>query len=157
MPPLQPLQILLEQAAAERDQALAAHQRARAAAQAAEAQAEQLRQYRGEYVQRFGGRFSRAGAVELLQCYQGFMARLDDAVAQQAQAMRQSVARAEAAQAALLTAELRVASVGKLIERRVAEAGLAQERRDQKATDEFASRAAWQRLAAAGPDALGLV
>lgn len=157
MPPLQPLQTLLEQARAERDQALAAHQRARSAAQSAETQAAQLAQYRRDYVQRFGGRFGRTGAVELLQCYQGFMARLDDAVAQQAQMTRQAVAQSEAAEAALLSAELRVAAVGKLIERRLAEAGQAAERRDQKATDEFASRAAWQRLAAAGPGAVGLV
>ncbi len=149
MSELQPLHTLLEQAGAERDRALAAHQRSLLAAQAAQAQSAQLAGYRRDYVSRFGGQFGRAGAIELLQCYQGFMARLDDAVAQQAQAARQCEARA-----ALLDAELRVASVRKLIERRVAEAGVARERREQKASDEFASRAAWQRLAA-GPDALG--
>ena len=43
--------------------------------------------------------------------------------------------------------ELRVASVRKLIERRLAELRLAADRRDQKQTDDFASRAAWNRLA----------
>ena len=62
----------------------------------------------------------------------------------------QAVARADAAKAALLEAELRVASVTKLIERRRADAALLQQQREQKATDEFASRMAWQRAMAAG-------
>ena len=41
--------------------------------------------------------------------------------------------------------EIRVASVRKLIERRQAEARLSADRREQKNTDEFASRAAWNR------------
>lgn len=151
---LQPLRSLLEQASAERDTVFAEHQRAFVAQRAAETQADQLATYRHEYGQRFGSRFGSAGAIELMQCYQGFMTRLDDAVAQQRQIVAQATERAEAVQARLLAAELRVASVRKLIERRVAEAGLQHERREQKATDEFASRAAWQRLAA-GADARG--
>jgi flagellar FliJ protein len=41
--------------------------------------------------------------------------------------------------------EIRVASVRKLIERRQAEARLSADRREQKNTDEFAQRAAWNR------------
>ena len=48
-----------------------------------------------------------------------------------------------------------MSSVGNLIERRVAEAQGRRERAEQKAIDEFASRAAWQRLATAGADGLG--
>ena len=66
--------------------------------------------------------------------------------------------RGETAKAALLSAELRVASVRKLIERRIAEAVRTQDRSDQKATDELASRAAWLRLAGTAPGAaLGAV
>ena len=49
-----------------------------------------------------------------------------------------------------LAAEMRVASVKKLIERRETTMLLQAERRDQKSQDEMASRAAWQRLADRG-------
>jgi flagellar FliJ protein len=151
----QALDTLLEQATGARDSALDQHRRALSAADAARRQGEQLVDYRSEYVRRFRIQPGRAGRIELLQCYHGFMARLDDAVSQQAQIAAQAARRADDAKAALLAAELRVASVGKLIERRVAEAKARRERADQKASDEFASRAAWQRMAAAGSDGLG--
>jgi flagellar FliJ protein len=151
----QPLDTLLEQATGARDSALDQHRRALSAAEAARRQGEQLAGYRQDYVRRFGLQSGRAGSVELLQCYQGFMARLDDAVAQQEQIAVQAARRAEDAHAALLAAELRVASVRKLIERRAAEELQRRERADQKAGDEFASRAAWQRIVAAGRDGFG--
>ena len=149
MDTLQPLVSLLEQTRAERDQALAEHQRQQRAAQAAQAQAEQLAGYRSEYAQRFGTSFQRSGALELMQCYQGFMTRLDGAVEQQQRTVAHAAARADTAQAALLAVELRVASVEKLIERRRAELALVQQRREQKAGDEFAARMSWQRGQAA--------
>lgn len=152
---LQPLHTLLEQTTSLRDAALATHRNAVATWRAAQAQASQLAEYRQEYTRRFGTQFQRAGAVELLQCYQGFMVRLDDAVAQQQRLVDQAADREAAAKDALLDAELRVASVRKLIERRVAESVRTQERLDQKATDELASRAAWQRLAAQSAGAFG--
>ena len=158
MSALQPLNTLLEQATIERDAALGAHRKALSAVAAAQAQATQLAEYRHEYAQRFGTQFQRAGAIELLQCYQGFMVRLDEAVSQQQRLLAQAVERGDTAKAALLNAELRVASVRKLIERRIAEAVRTQDRSDQKATDELASRAAWLRLAGAAPGAaLGAV
>ena len=150
MDPLQPLLSLLEQARAERDLRLVEHQRLRRTADAATLQTEQLAGYRKEYAARFSDPFRRSGALELMQCYQTFMTRLDDAVQQQQRIQEQAVARVDAAKAALLEAELRVASVTKLIERRRADAALLQQQREQKATDEFASRMAWQRAMAAG-------
>ncbi len=149
MDPLQPLMSLLEQIRAERDTALAEHQRVLRAAHAAHAQAEQLVGYRREYAERFGTSFQRSGALELMQCYQGFMTRLDDAVSQQQRLAVQAGERVAAAHAELLAAETRMASVNKLIERRRAEVLLALDKREQKATDEFASRMAWQRSATA--------
>jgi flagellar protein FliJ len=146
---LQPLMSLLEQNRAERDTARAEHQRVLRAAQAAQAQAEQLVGYRREYAERFGTSFQRSGALELMQCYQGFMTRLDDAVNQQQRLAVQAGERVAAAHAELLAAEMRMASVNKLIERRRAEALLALDKREQKATDEFASRMASQRSATA--------
>ncbi len=148
MTALQPLHTLLEQIGIERDAALATHQRLLLAQRGAQQQAEQLTAYRREYAQRFGGQFQRAGAVELMQCYQGFMARLDEAVVQQQHIATQATSRTDAARAELVQAEQRVAAVTKLIERRNAEAMQAQSRREQKETDELAARAAWMRGAA---------
>lgn len=149
MTALQPLHTLLEQIGIERDTALATHQRLLLAQRGAQQQAEQLTVYRREYAQRFGGQFQRSGAVELMQCYQGFMARLDEAVVQQQHIATQAESRTDAARAELVQAEQRVAAVTKLIERRSAEATQMQSRREQKETDELAARGAWLRNATA--------
>jgi flagellar FliJ protein len=85
--------------------------------------------------------------MELVNCYRGFMERLTQAVDQQRAAAAQAQAELDSARVALRDGELRVASVRKLIERRVAEAHAAAERREQKACDEFASRASWNQAA----------
>ena len=79
-PSLDPLMALLGQAERERDASLAAMQRAVEAHQAAQSQAEQLVAYRGEYEARFKDQFSRKSSIDILQCYQGFSARLGQAI-----------------------------------------------------------------------------
>lgn len=148
---MQPLLALLGQAERERDEALAQHQRLLAGHASAQAQAEQLLGYRADYERRWGEQFAREGKIELIRCYQGFMERLTQAVDQQRRVAAQAAAQAERAQAALVEQELRVASVRKLLERRVREARLQADRREQKQTDEFASRAAWTASAALRP------
>lgn len=147
-PALDPLMALLGQAERERDDALAAMQAAMQGHLAAQNQAEQLVTYRGEYEARYRDQFSRQSAIEILQCYQGFSARLGQAIDQQQQVTAHAAMRLEKARAALLDQEMRVASVRKLIERRVTELRVAADRRDQKQTDEFAARAAWNKLQA---------
>jgi len=146
---LQPLMALLTQTESERDAALGAHQRAQAAHQAALAQASQLVDYRREYEQRWGERFSSAGHIELVQSYHGFMTRLTQAVEHQQRVATHASGQLDRAGAALVEAEMRVASVRKLIERRVQEVQRLSERREQRQLDELAARAAWNRLAAA--------
>lgn len=143
---IQSLQVLLERAEYERDEALAVYRSARARADAAQAQASQLTDYRGEYQRRWSGTFAGAGAtIQIVQSYQGFRDRLEQAVSQQGRVAEQAEAQAERMRQALQACELRVASVKKLIERRLAEQRAAAERRDQKQTDEAAQRAAWRR------------
>lgn len=151
MTDLQPLLLLLGQHERQRDAALAEHQRATLASEAAAAQSEQLHTYRREYEQRWGEQFRREGKIELVRCYQSFMERLTLAVDQQARMAEHATQQVEHAQLALRDCELRCASVRKLIERRTHELRLVDERRDQKLTDEQASRAAWNRLGANGP------
>jgi len=150
MTDLQPLTVLLGQHERQRDAALAEHQRAVVAGDAAAAQAAQLHTYRREYEQRWSAQFQREGQIELVRCYHSFMERLSQAVEQQARAAEHAAAQVERAMTVLREAELRCASVRKLIERRTHEQRVDAERRDQKQTDEQASRAAWNRLGGNG-------
>lgn len=149
MKDLQPLMSLLSHAEGERDQALAHRQRMQQALDAARTQSEQLCAYRRDYEQRWAQRFAEPGQVDLLRCYHGFVTRLTQAIEHQARAVGQAERQLAQAAMALQQQELRVASVHKLIERRVSEIEQRGERSEQRALDELASRAAWNRLAAA--------
>ncbi|MFT3664508.1 flagellar export protein FliJ [Piscinibacter sp.] len=146
---LQPLSALLSHAERERDEALAHRQRMQQALDAAQAQAEQLLAYRRDYEQRWTQRFAEPGQAQLLHSVHGFALRLTQAIEHQGRAVAQAARQLERAQATLQQQELRVASVLKLIERRVGEIRRAGARREQRTLDELASRAAWNRLAAA--------
>ena len=76
------------------------------------ARAEQLADYRGEYLQRWNEQFGRGGFIEIVHCYQSFVQRLDEAVAQQHRQIEAHRAPAGAQlRQALVAAELRAASV----------------------------------------------
>jgi flagellar FliJ protein len=146
------LQTLLQRAEAERDNALAVMRQAEAQMRAAEAQAEQLRNYRSEYDQRWTLRFrqSGGGTRELLQCHQTFGLRLEEAITHQANSTSQAGSRLQRARDLLLQREQRVAAVRKLIERREQELGRMAQRREQRADDEMAMRQHQRRLAMQG-------
>jgi flagellar FliJ protein len=146
---LQPLMALLAQTEAERDNARLRCLEAQATAEAALAQSEQLRTYRGDYERRWGAEFSRDGKVELLRCYQTFVERLTQAVDQQGLAAERAALQHAQRLAELAQHEIRVSSVRKLIERRAAQQQMEDMRREQRQTDELASRAAWNRQDAA--------
>ena len=150
MTDVQTLTLLLGQHERQRDVALAEHMRAVAASDAAVAQADQLHAYRRDYERRWSEQFKREGQIELVRCYQSFMERLTQAVEQQVRIKEHAATQVERARLALRESELRCASVRKLIERRSLEHRLDVERRDQKQTDEQATRAAWSRLGANG-------
>lgn len=134
------LNTLLEQAEAERNLALAAFNQARSRSEAARAQALQLDNYRADYQKRWSHQFTQGAALEIVRCYQGFASRLDTAIAQQGHAVHLTQAAQERAGDALTANELRLASVRKLIERRVEAERQAGARREQKADDEHAMR-----------------
>src|SRR5438445_6015266 len=149
MNPMQPLMALLAQTERERDQAWAQAQQASQSHQTAAAQVDQLLVYRREYEQRWGAQFKSEGRMELVHCYRGFVARLSQAVDQQQGIALHAQAQMERARDTLREQEVRVASVRKLIERRSAELRLSADRAEQKQTDEFGARSAWN------PPALG--
>jgi flagellar FliJ protein len=134
------LNTVLEHARSQRDAALAALRRAQASAEAARTQADQLGGYRCEYRQRWTERFREPGSIELLQCVQGFAGRLDQAIAMQSNTVRQTELRLQQARELVLAREQRVAAIGKLIERRLAEARRDADRREQRQLDEASTR-----------------
>lgn len=142
----QALNILLERAEAERDDALAKLQELQRQAEAAQAQAQQLGQYRSDYQQRWTQQFARQTTIDIVGHYQNFGQRLDQAIAQQGAVSQFAQQRVERAREALRDLELRVASVRKLIERRQGELRRSAQCREQKATDEQAARAALSQM-----------
>jgi flagellar FliJ protein len=137
---LNTLLTLLERERGERDQALLGMREAEGLASHAAAQAQQLADYRTAYMRRWTNRFRAQGSIELVQCYQGFMQRLEQAIGQQHQAADHADARLRQARDALRERELRVGSVEKLIERRRREHRQHASRREQAQSDEAAQR-----------------
>jgi flagellar protein FliJ len=128
---------LLEQAESQRNIALAAFGHARARRDDARAQTRDLEAYRNDYTARWSGQFQRGAALEVVRSYHQFAGRLELAITQQAHALtvcEQALARANDVLAAH---ELRVASVRKLIERRMHEAHASQAQREQRASDDL--------------------
>lgn len=147
---LQPLMVLLAQSERKRDLAMTEHQRTKKASDAATEQSAQLLTYRRDYEQRWSAQFSREGKIELVHCYHAFMERLTQAVEQQGRVAEYAEQNTGRAQTQLLEIELRCASVRKLIERRTQGIRLSAEKRDQKQTDEQASRTAWMQRSELG-------
>jgi len=135
------LSLLLERAESERDAAAQALHAASAQAQAAHAQHGELTGYRQDYQQRWTQNFSQATTMSIVGCYQSFGQRLDQAVDTQGHVAQHADQRQARAREALRQAELRVAALRQLIARRQAEAAKLAQRREQRATDEFAARA----------------
>lgn len=142
-PDLRSLHAVLEHAERERDAALAVARRAEAAQDDARRQAEMLASYGLEYDARWGAQRGRSGTPAMLHCVHGFVQRLEQARRQQDQACRQLAERSAQARVRLQAAEMRVAAVRKLIERRMAALQLRADRLSQRQTDEAAQRIAW--------------
>ncbi len=134
------LQALLELATRERDAARAALMQAEAQSNRALAQLDQLVAYEGDYRARAPGTTGLAAPIELLRCHLGFMGRLDQALAQQREAVQQRHAELLRRRQALQEAELKLASVQKLRERRAAEHRHAESRREQRRSDDAAQQ-----------------
>jgi flagellar FliJ protein len=136
----QSLQLLLEHAGNERDAARSVLQQAEQALERIRLQVQQLQVYRAEYLARGPGRDGRAAPIALLRCHQDFLQRLDQAVDQLQRQQSSATQRVQQLREALLAREQRVASVRKLIERRMAEHRRGAERQEQRRQDEAAQR-----------------
>ncbi|MFN3886764.1 MAG: flagellar export protein FliJ [Aquabacterium sp.] len=137
---VQALLMVLESAEKERDEAITALETSRKAYDAARQQAQSLSDWRRDYEQRWQAQFRQSGGMEILRCYQDFMARLAEAVSEQDRRVAMARAQMDRMQGQLIERERRVAAVSQLIDRRHADAQQRASRQEQKATDEMAAR-----------------
>lgn len=135
------LNLLLEQARKDREAAREALARAQLSHQQAVAQLQQLEGFAREYEARWQGQFQGGAAVEVLRCYQDFMRRLGQAIAQQHHAVRVAQGLAERERQRLLARETRLASIEALAQRRLGRERIRATRLEQKHSDELAARA----------------
>jgi flagellar FliJ protein len=142
------LQTLLERERKRRDEQMAHVRAAVANVQTQQQQADGLTGYRGEYCQKWSAQFRQAAPMEIVRSYHGFLARLDQAIAQQQAVVDHAHRMVEVQRQRLVEREVRVATVERLIQRREAMLAKVADRRDQKNLDEMA-----QRLAGARPQA----
>ena len=139
MPEANALSVAVEMALRQRDDARRSLQDARSASQAAQAQLDQLEGYARETQNRWGMRPNAAVQPEVMYHHYQFMDRLGHAAGLQTGVVGQHAERVGAAERTLLEAELRLASLKKLVEKRQRDALQAQMRREQKQTDERAA------------------
>ncbi|MFT4241175.1 MAG: flagellar export protein FliJ [Acidovorax sp.] len=136
---LNALTVAIEAAVRKRDEARRVLQDAQAAQQGARAQLDQIEGYARETEARWGVKADAAMKPEVLYHHYQFMGRLGHAVGIQAGVVDHHSQRVEAARQALLQAELRLASLRRLVDKRRQELERAEMRRDQKQTDERAA------------------
>lgn len=139
MSSLNALQVAVEVASRKRDEARQALQDMLRIQQAGQAQLDQLGGYADETRHRWGLRADACVQPEVMYHHYQFMDRLDHAIGLQTGIVGEQAVRVEAARRALLDAELRLASLKKVVERRRQELAVAQMRREQKQTDERAA------------------
>lgn len=151
MSSLNALQVAVEVASRKRDEARQALQDLLRIQQAGRAQLEQLAGYANDTRHRWGLRADAIVQPEVMFHHYQFLDRLEHAIGLQTGVVGDQAQRAELAQRALLDAELRLASLKKVVERRQQELALAQRRKEQKETDERAG----QRFGAAQRSPLG--
>lgn len=137
------LNTVLQTLCGERDAARLALRKAQEALDRARQQADHLSQYRDSYRQQWSNRFRTLGSgIDVVQCYQGFSSRLDQAISQQGDSVSKAQAQLAQVHAHWLACEQKVAAIGKLIERRQAELQRISARREQRQLDEAATRMA---------------
>lgn len=134
------LQTVLELMQRRADDATQQLARLIAAEQDAKAKLDLLCQYREEYAGRFQASAQAGMAPLQWKNFQDFLARLDDAIAQQQQAVIQSRHKTSAGQAHWQAQRVRLKAIDTLSVRHSRAEEAKENRREQKAIDEFAAR-----------------
>ena len=139
MSSLTSLHVAVDVATRKRDDARRALQATLAAQQAAHSQLEQLQDYARETEARWGMRADTEMKPEVMHHHYHFMDRLGHAAGLQTTVVGDHEGRVAGARRALLEAELRLASLCKVVAKRRADLEVKDMRRDQKQTDERAA------------------
>ena len=139
MSSLNALNVAVEAATRKRDAARQVLQDMQRVAQAGQAQLEQLSGYAQETQGRWGMREGGTVQPEVMYHHHQFMQRLQHAIELQTKVLRDQELRLQAAQQALMNTELRLTSLQKVVQMRRKDMALAQQRREQKQTDERAA------------------
>ena len=139
MSTLNALTVAVEVASRKRDEARRLLQEAQGAQHAAQDQLNQLQGYARETEGRWGMRADAAVQPEVMVHHYQFMDRLGHAVGLQTGVVSDHASRVQDAARTLLEAELRLASLRKVVEKRQHDHERQQMRREQKQTDERAS------------------
>jgi flagellar FliJ protein len=135
------LDTLIDLATDERDAAAVALGRLQQAHQVSEQKLEALISYRSEYQRRLDEALAAGMSMQTLQNYQRFVASLEQAIEQQRQALGHSERRVESGSDDWRARQRRLRSFDVLATRRRESAQKIEARREQRQTDEFASRA----------------
>ncbi|WP_087743642.1 MULTISPECIES: flagellar export protein FliJ [unclassified Acidovorax] len=136
---LNALAVAVDVALRKRDEARRLLQDAQGAQQAAQDQLNQLQGYARETEGRWGMRADAAVQPEVMFHHYQFMDRLGHAAGLQTRVVDEHASRVQDATRNLLDAELRLASLRKVVEKRQQDHQRQQMRREQKQTDERAS------------------
>ena len=140
----QSLQVLLDHAQTLRDQASVALAAAEERSRSLRLQHQQLLDYRSDYAARAPAQGGRTAPIEHVRGHHGFMQRLDQAIAQQVATLELGDAQELRCRQQLLAQETRLASVRKLVERRMKEVRSQVDRLDQRRSDEAATQRHWR-------------
>jgi len=136
------LPLLTDGALKARDQQAIMVREAAGAVQQAEATLAQLQAFRADLLARPPGTQGMPADPQALVDHQAFVVRLDEAIAMQAQEKRRRQERSDAEQQRLIEKQKRLMAFETLAKRRAATRQLKEARLAQRASDEFAARAA---------------
>lgn len=139
MPKFRALELAIEQATRQRDEQARRHAQAQRALEYGQGQLGQLQNYSADIDARWIGGHSVNLSVEMVKHHYQFMDRLQNAVTLQQGVIANLERQRMAAHQMLLQAEYRLAGFKQVIKGRRAELDGLQQRRDQRATDEFAA------------------
>jgi flagellar FliJ protein len=139
MPKFRALELAIEQSTQQRDAQARKHAQAQKTLQFAQGQLQQLQSYSNDTDARWIGGHAVNLSVELIRHHYQFMDRLQHAATQQMGVVANLERQLVTAHQALLQAEYRLAAFKQVLKGRRLEQQVVQQRREQRATDEFAA------------------
>lgn len=140
MSTLNALQVAIDLATRQRDDAGLALAQVVRRAEHAQLQMEQLRSYATDTSARWSVASQASATPEIVGHYYQFMERLDQTMAMQRGAIAEVQRQCEMARQVLQQAEVRMAGLNRLLDRRRGELARAQEQREQRQSDELAAQ-----------------